>query len=273
MKKYFSKIIALAVFTSLMLILSACGAGGSEGDKGESSEKKETLKVVTNAAYAPFEYIDKGKVVGFDIDFINAVAKEAGYKVDIKHTGWDPMFAEVQRKQADLAASSVSITEDRKQTYDFSVPYFESTLMILVPEDSDIQNALDLKGKKVAVQNGTTGQTAAEKILAGDGTVKKFEDNVLAIMELLNGGADAVVADNAVVNEYIKNNPDKKLKAIKDPENFDSEFYGLMFAKGSKLKPELDKAINTLFENGTYSEIYKKWFGVEPDIDILKNQQ
>lgn len=89
MKKYFSKIIALAVFTSLMLILSACGAGGSEGDKGESSEKKETLKVVTNAAYAPFEYIDKGKVVGFDIDFINAVAKEAGYKVDIKHTGWD----------------------------------------------------------------------------------------------------------------------------------------------------------------------------------------
>ncbi|MDR9793100.1 basic amino acid ABC transporter substrate-binding protein [Aeribacillus pallidus] len=273
MNQYLRKIIAFAAMATLLFMLSACGSNNSGKNDAAGNDEKKTLKVVTNAAYAPFEYIDKGKVVGFDIDFINAVAKEAGYKVDIKHTGWDPMFAEVQRKQADLAASSVSITEDRKQTYDFSVPYFESTLMILVPEDSDIQNALDLKGKKVAVQNGTTGQTAAEKILAGDGTVKKFEDNVLAIMELLNGGADAVVADNAVVNEYIKNNPDKKLKAIKDPEHFDSEFYGLMFAKGSKLKPELDKAINTLFENGTYSEIYKKWFGVEPDIDILKNQQ
>ncbi len=260
----------------LTVFLTACGT--SEENNGDTEQtntgdEKKTLRVVTDAAYAPMEYQDKGEVVGFDIDFVKAVAEEAGYEVEIEHVGWDPIFVEIEGKRADLAVSSITINDDRKQTYDFSVPYFQSTNKILVPEGSDIQSAEDLKGKKVAVQNGTTGQAAMDALLGKNHQdIKKFEDNNLAIMEMESGGAAAVVADNVVVEEYAKNNPDKNLTVIED-ESFDSEFYGLLFPKGSELVEEFDTAIKAVIDNGKYAEIYQEWFGQEPNIDILKEQQ
>lgn len=273
------KKIAYVVISLLMLfVISACGSSDVNSDtsanKQNGKEEKKTLRVVTDAAYAPFEYMDKGEVVGFDVDFINAVAKEAGYKVEIVHVGWDPIFVEIKDEIADLAISAITINDERKQTYDFSVPYFLSTNKILVPKDSDIKTAEDLKGKIVAVQNGTTGQEAVEKILGKNSpNIKKFENNNLAIQELISGGADAVVADNTVIEEYAKNNPDQNLVVYADPENFEAEYYGLMFPKGSELKAEFDEAIKTIMENGTYAKIYKDQFGVEPDLETLKSQQ
>ncbi|MCF6136824.1 basic amino acid ABC transporter substrate-binding protein [Pseudalkalibacillus berkeleyi] len=267
MKKSIKSLFALTM-VGMLAILAACG--GSDSGSGDKGKK---LEVVTDAAYAPFEYMDKGEITGFDIDFLNAVMKEAGYESEFKNIGWDPLFAEIQGEKADLAISAITINEERKESFDFSTPYFESTNMILVPEDSDIKSAEDLKGKKVAVQNGTTGQAAVESILGKNHkNIKKFENNTLAIMELIQGGADAVVADNTVVIEYAKNNPDKKLKTIKDEKNFESEFYGLMFPKGSDLKADFDKAVKEVINNGTYSEIYKEWFGDEPDLEALKKQ-
>nr|WP_241481570.1 basic amino acid ABC transporter substrate-binding protein [Mesobacillus campisalis] len=273
-----NKIVAWSLLLVLAMFLTACGSSpqdeGSEGaGNAEDTETKKTLRIVTDAAYAPMEYQDKGEVVGFDIDFIKAVAKEAGYEVNVEHVGWDPIFVEIESKRADLAVSSITINDDRKQSYDFSHPYFQSTNKILVPEGSDIKSAEDLKGKKVAVQNGTTGQAAMDALLGKNSPdIKKFEDNNLAIMEMESGGAAAVVADNMVVEEYAKNNPDKNLTVIEDSA-FDSEFYGVLFPKGSELVGEFNDAINAVLENGTYTEIYKKWFGNEPNIDVLKEQQ
>ena len=161
-----------------------------------------------------------------------------------------------------------------KQSYDFSVPYFISTVKILVPENSNIKSAADLKDKTIAVQTATTGQAAVEKVLGKNNpNIKKFDNNNLAIQELLAGGVDAVVADNTVLEKYVQNNPDQKLKVVVDNKEFVPEYYGLLFAKGSTLTPEFDKAINTLFENGTYAELYQKWFGAEPDIESLQAQQ
>lgn len=288
------KALFIFMLIALISVISACGTaeesapadeasnGGqaseqpeanTEGDAKEEPEKK-VLKVATDAAYAPFEYLDKGKIVGVDIDWLAAIMEEAGYEYEVENTGWDPLFAAVQGENVDLAISAITINDDRKETYDFSVPYFESTNMILVPKDSNIKSAQDLKGKVVAVQNGTTGQEAVEKILGENHeNIKKFENNTIAITELLNGGADAVVADNTVVQEFVKNNPDKNLKTVADPENFDSEFYGLMFPKGSELKPEFDAAIKAIIENGTYAKIYKKWLGEEPNTEALLKQQ
>lgn len=266
--------IVLTVFT---LILSACGTSkvnSDEGKNGSGDDNKKTLRVVTDAAYAPFEYMDKDKIVGFDVDFIKAVVKEAGYKMELVHVGWDPIFVEIEGKLADAAISSITINDERKQSYDFSLPYFLSTNKILVPEGSDIKSAEDLKGKVVAVQNGTTGQEVVEALLGKNNKdIKKFENNNLAILELTSGGADAVVADNGVVEAYAANNPDQKLEVLTDSGSFSAEFYGLMFPKGSALKADFDKAIKNVFEDGTYTEIYKKWFGQEPDLETIKAEQ
>jgi glutamine transport system substrate-binding protein len=264
-----------SIVLMLTVILAACGSSEETSGDTETNkeEEKKTLRVVTDAAYAPMEYQDKGEVVGFDIDFVKAVAEEAGYELEIEHVGWDPIFVEIESKRADLAVSSITINDDRKQTYDFSVPYFQSTNKILVPDGSDIKSAEDLKGKKVAVQNGTTGQAAMDALLGKNHEdIKKFDDNNLAIMEMESGGAAAVVADNVVVEEYAKNNADKNLTVIED-ETFDSEFYGLLFPKGSELVEEFNTAINAVIDNGKYEEIYQEWFGSEPNIDILKEQQ
>lgn len=272
MKKF--NLLVVMIVLSLGFILTACGTSTNSSNNNADAGKDKTLKVVTDAAYAPFEYQDKGKVVGFDVDFVTAVAKEAGYKVNVEHVGWDPLFVEVKGKTADLAVSAITINDERKQTYDFSKPYFLSTQMILAPKGTSIKNAEDLKGKKVAVQNGTTGQIATEKILGKNSPdVKKFENINLATMELKNGGAQAVVADNTVVEAYAKNNPQDKLITIKDKQNFSNEYFGLMFPKGSKLKAEFDKAISKVIDNGTYEKLYKQWFKVEPDLKTLKAQQ
>jgi glutamine transport system substrate-binding protein len=267
MKKFKKLSFAFAVSTAL--ILSACGK-----DTKTSGSNEKPLRVVTDANYAPFEYLDKGKIVGFDVDFTNAVAKEAGLKIEIVNVGWDPLFAEIGDKLADVGMSSITINEDRLKTYDFSEPYFVSTNKILVPEGSDIKSAEDLEGKVVAVQNGTTGQEAIEKLYGKNNkNLKKFENNNLAILELNNGGADAVVADNAVLEAYAKNNPDKKLVVIEDKDSFVAEFYGLMLPKGSKYKEKLDKAVVEVVENGTYEKIYKEHFGNTPDLETLKAEQ
>lgn len=256
-----------------MLIFALVGCGSST-EKTTSTEQKKKITVVTNPSFAPFEYMDKGEIVGFDIDLLKAVMDEAGLEYELKGIGWDPLFAAIQGKTADMAVSGITINDDRKQTYDFSIPYFESTHMILVKEGSSIKSAKDLQGKVVGVQNGTTGQEAVEKILGKENkNIKKFEDTVVAIMDLLNGGVEAVVTDNAVANEYIKNNPDAKIVALEDPEHFESEFYGFMFPKGSELKQKVDEALKKVIENGTYAEIYKKWFGTEPNIESLQQQQ
>ncbi|MNW39347.1 amino acid ABC transporter substrate-binding protein, PAAT family [Fontibacillus panacisegetis] len=255
------------MLTLLAVCLITVMAGCSSGSK------ETTYKIATDAAYAPMEYMDKDKITGFDVDFLEAVMKEAGLKYEIVNTGWDPMLTEVKSGETYAAGvSSISITDERKQSYDYSIPYFESTNMILVKEDSPIAGALDLKDKKVAVQLSTTADSLMAGIMGNDSPLlKRFDSNAIALLELDSGGVDAVVADIAIVREYMKNNPDKKFKGILDPEQFSAEYYGILFPKGSELKAKLDPAIKKVLENGTYTEVYKKWFGEEPNIDNVLN--
>jgi glutamine transport system substrate-binding protein len=244
----------------VMGLLTACTDSGSG-----------KIKIATDATYAPMEYMDKDKIVGFDIDFLDAVMDEAGLEYTLSNIGWDTMLESVkQGKEYQAGISSISITEDRKQTYDFSVKYFESTNMILVKEGSSIANALDLKDKKVAVQNSTTADVIMTGIMgAANSDLKRFESNAIALLELEKGGVDAVVADNMIVGEYIKNNPGKNFKGIFDTANFQGEYYGLAFPKGSELKAKIDPAIKKVIESGKYAEIYEKWFVETPDVSNL----
>ena len=260
----------LVVLIFAVIALAACGTSETQvaQETGEITNKK--LLVGTDAAFAPFEYMDKGEIVGFDIDLIAALMEEAGFDYQVNNLGWDPLFAALQGKEIDLAVSGITINDNRKQTYDFSNPYFTSTHTMVFNEGTDITNAFDLEGKRIGVQNGTTGQSAAEKIVgANHSSISIYETTAVAFMALQNGDVEVVVTDNVVANEYIKNNPQSNVVGVEDPENFEAEFYGLMFPKGSELKSQFDEALKTILENGTYAEIYQKWFGTEPNVELL----
>ena len=249
----------------------AANSGNESNATGGSGADETTYLFASDGSYAPMEYMDKDVLKGFDIDFLDAIMKEAGLKYEVRNVGWDAMLESVkQGKEYQAGISSISITDDRKQTYDFSMPYFESTNVIMVKEDSDIKSAADLKGKKVAVQGGTTADILMTKIMGeGNTDLKKFDSNAVALLELDQGGADAVVADIAIVRDYIKNNPNKKLKEVLDNTNFTPEYYGIAYPKDSELKAKLDPAIKAVIGNGKYAEIYKKWFDEEPDTTHL----
>ena len=270
MRKSISKVILSLSVAVLLAFLSACGQEGAEPGEKKDTEKK--IIVGTDAAYAPFTYMDKGKIVGFDIDIVDAVMEEAGYEYEIKNMGWDALFESTrQADQLDLAVCAITISDDRKQTYDFSAPYYQSTHMIMTNKDTPVKSANDLKGLTVGVLNGSTGQMAAEQILGKNSPdIKKYESDAVSIMSLKNGAVDSVIADNTVINEYLKNNPNDQFKTLEDHKNFDAEFYGLMLPKNSELTAELDKALKKIIANGTYSKIYEKWLGTEPDIKKLQ---
>ncbi|MEC0232423.1 basic amino acid ABC transporter substrate-binding protein [Paenibacillus alba] len=260
------KLMMIVLAVGLAAAISGCGSKESGGTK---------YKFATDAAYSPMEFMDKDKMTGFDIDFLAEVMKEAGLSYEVNNIGWDTMLTSVkQGKEYQGGISSVSITDERKQSYDYSIPYFESKNMILVKEGSPVKSAADLKDKKVAVQISTTADTLMTKIMGDTNkSLKRLDNNTLALMELENNGVDAVVADIAIVREYVKNNPNKKFVIIADPTNFESEYYGILLPKGSELKAKLDPAIKKVIENGAYAKVYKKWFGEEPDTKKLLEQK
>lgn len=264
MKKKISVIMLLLV---LVVLFAGCGSNG-----GEKSASKKKLQIITYANWNPFEYLDNGKLVGFDVELVQAVAKEAGYECEVTNVGWDAMFEQLRSNTADAGISGITITDSRKQTYDFSEPYFVSKQSIVVKENSSIQSGEDLKGKMIAVQSGSTGQEAVEKLIGKNNEKIKLIKSGLTYMEVINGSVEAVVGDDTSNQQFLLNNKDKGLKIIQDEKTFAPEYFGIMYPKNSAVKADFDKALTKLYENGTYAEIYKKWFKVEPNMEELKKK-
>ena len=222
--------------------------------------------VGTDAAYAPFEsQNEKGEIVGFDIDVVKAIAAKAGMEVKFVNTPWEGIFNALNQGDRDLLVSAVTITEERKQTMDFSNPYFDAQQLIAVKGNSKISKFDDLKKLKVGVQTGTTGDEAVTK-LQGKASVniKRFESTPLALKELDAGGVDAVVADNGVVIHYVNNNAGSKFKTVADT-SFTPEQYGLPVKKGNtELLAKLNKGLADIKADGSYDKIYAQYFGVPP---------
>ncbi|MEO8015919.1 basic amino acid ABC transporter substrate-binding protein [Polaromonas sp.] len=222
--------------------------------------------VGTDAAYAPFEsQNDKGEIVGFDIDVVKAAAQKAGIEVKFLNTPWEGIFNSVAQGDRDFLVSAITITPERKQTLDFSEPYFDAQQLIAVKSDSKIAKFDDLKKLKVGVQNGTTGDEVITKLQGKDSAnIKRFESTPLALKEMESGGVDAVVADNGVVVHYVNNNPDSKFKTIAD-SSFASEQYGIAVKKGNaELLEKINKGLAGIREDGTYNKIYAQYFGAAP---------
>ena len=265
------RFLQTAALLATGVLLAACGKkeappAPAAAPVASAPAPAKVYVVGTDAAYAPFEsQNEKGEIVGFDIDMLKAVAAKAGIEVKFVNTPWEGIFNALAQGDRDIVVSAVTITDERKGTMDFSQPYFDAQQLIAVRQDSKVAKFADLKKLKVGVQTGTTGDEAVTKLLGKTSTaIKRFESTPLALKELEAGGVDAVVADNGVVIHYVANNPGGKFRTVSD-KDFVPEQYGFAVKKGNaELLAKLDQGLAGIKADGTYAQIYGKYFGAVP---------
>ena len=253
-----------ALGLSAALVLAACG-GAPESTvetDGDGAAAGGTWTVGTEPAFPPFESVDDdGELIGFDIDLMSAIAEQAGYGVQFESLPFDGLIPSLQSGTIDAAISGMTITEERSKTVDFSRPYFSAGLAIAVAEEnSEVKSLDDLTGKTIAVQIGTTGAATAEGV---DGAkIVTFDSAPLALQELSNGNADAVINDAPVTLDAIATGNIPGVKVV--GELVTEEFYGIALPKDSENTTVVSDALSELIANGTYADIYEKWFGASP---------
>ncbi len=248
MKRIFLITLAISLAATMVISLNSC--------------KKESRVYVfaSDATWPPMEYVnDEGDIVGFDMDFLAAVAEAAEFEYEVQNTGWDGIFAGLANGAYDAIISSVTITEERALTMDFSDPYINAGQILIVPFNYSGGDQLsDFTGMKVGVQQGTTGDFAVEDI--GGIDRRAYDDIGLAVEDLVNGNLDAAVCDSVTAVDYVSANENfkGKLKILGEP--FTEEEYGIAVHKGNE---ELLKLINSgiarVFADGTQAELVKKW--------------
>lgn len=263
-QSFFNKRIFSAVLLCSALTFVSCtkkADNATSPNEGVAATSKKVLVVGSDAAYSPFEIENADKsITGFDIDVIKAIATKAGFEINIINTPWEGLFTQLESGDRDILISAITITDERKKVMDFSEPYFEAVQLIAVPAKSKVNKFAELKNLKVGVQTGTTGDEVVSQLLGKtNANIKRFESTPLALQELVNGGVDAVVADNGVVDNFAMNNG-KSFRTILDT-SFSKEYYGIAVKKGNiELQKKINEALVAIKSDGTYDSIYKKYF-------------
>lgn len=240
------------------------------GSYTEPVESKGTLTVGTNAEFPPFEYInDDGEIDGFDVALIKAIGKRAGYDVKMVNMEFKSLIGSIQTGGLDASIAGMTVTEERKLSVNFTDSYYEAVQYIIVRKDSDITQLSDLNGKKIAVQEGTTGDilvTPGEDntVITDTATeVKRFKKGTDAVLDLKNGAVDAVVIDANPAQEFVKANPDD-LKCI--PDDTSIEYYAIAINKEkTDILADLNKALQEIKEDGTYDELVDTYINQKED--------
>ena len=245
MKKVFVSILALSLG-----VLTVFGTG--------CTKKQTELIMATNAEFPPYEYYEGDKIVGIDAEIAQAIADEMGATLVIEDMQFDSILASVQTGKADMGVAGMTITEDRLQNVDFSIPYATAMQVIIVPEDSDITTPDDLAGKTIGVQLGTTGDIYADDI--EDATIERYNKGFEAVSALTQGKVDAVIIDNEPAKVFVSQN--EGLKVVS--EEFTIEEYAIAIKKGNTdLLNQVNDAISKLQESGKLQEIVDKYIKAE----------
>jgi len=247
----------MKIFKSFLLFILACLI--ISGPAFSAEQLKVT--VFTDATWPPMEMVDKNKnIVGFEIDLFNAIAKEAGFMVEYKNTAWDGIFAAMKgnRYPNACALSSITITEERKKTYDFSDPYITVNQVLIVPKTLNVKTINDMKGKKIGAQISTTGAMEAKKI---QGIVTKTYDEIgLAFADMAVGRIDGVICDTPVARDYALHKAEYKDKFKIGLEIPTKEQLGIMVKKGDKKMLDLiNKGLKAVKAKGLDKQYEKKW--------------
>lgn len=262
---------ALALITSLLV---ACGQSPSTDKAASATSDTAAAPTITRIViglddnFPPMGFRDdKNELVGFDIDMAREAAKRMGVDAEFKPIDWNAKESELNSKRVDLLWNGLTITPERQKNINFTKPYMENHQIIIVNADSPIKTKADLADKVVGVQDGSSAVQAVE---ADDATakslkeLKKYGDNVVALMDLNTKRIQALVVDEVVGRYYVSKHPDDYV--ILD-ENFGTEEYGVGVGKdNAQLLAQLQDALNSMKEDGTSAKIATKWFAR----DIIK---
>ena len=229
--------------------LTACG-GSSKGD---------ALTFGTNAEFPPFEYVTSngaiGESDGIDMAIAKQIAEDNGMTAAVENMEFDSLLVALQNGQIDAVIAGMTATDERRETVDFSTPYYTATQVMIVKEDSDITSAADMADKKICVIQGYTGEVCVQDM---GYTYEAFKKGTEAVMELTNGKCDVVVIDSATAQKYVSDN--EGLKIVEDPSAFASEEYAIAVQKGNtELLDKINKTIDKMLADGTINELAVKY--------------
>ena len=257
MKKFLT--VALAGVLAASMLFTGCS-------KTEESKVPDKLIVGTNAEFPPFEYMnDKKQPDGFDIAMIKEIGKRMDKKVEIQNMEFKSLIGAMESESINTVIAGMTKTAEREESVDFSDSYYTSNQALILKKDSKIKKLSQLSGKKIGVQEGTTGDIISSgekfgeknKVIVKKATVKRYKKGVDAVMDLKNGAIDAVVIDEKPAQEFVKNNA-KKLKLVVDSAG--AEYYCIAITKGNTAyKEEINKQIKAIKKDGTYDKLKAKY--------------
>ena len=253
------KLLSAVLMLTLVLAFAGC-AKETDGD---------VLTIGVDDSYPPMEYRDENnELVGFDVDFANALAAQMGVEIEFIPTAWDGIFTGLEAGKYDMIISSVSITPDRLEGFEFSKPYLANgQVIVVVPGDISVNAPEDLAGKSVGVQLGTTADEAVEKQMAlTPFEVTKYDDITQTFADMKTGRLDAIVVDYAVAIDFVSKNPDDYVITTTQLTN---EPIGVCIKKGNTdLADKVNAALATLQSGDTLVKISQEWLGGDYVSDI-----
>ena len=242
------KIVSLILAAAMLLACSVCFAEG-----------ETVMHVGTNPEFAPFEYVDdNGEIAGIDVDIMKEIGKDLGVTIEMKGMEFDALVPSLASGKLDAAIAGMSITDDRKQSVLFSDPYFTSTQVVILPEGSEIATIDDLKGKKIGVQLGTTGDVYVTENIEG-AEVSRYNKGMDAALDVLNGRLDAVVIDTLPAKQFVASLAGLVVhdEILTDVE---VEPYGIAVQLGQEeLIEKIKASLKRMQEDGTFDAILLKY--------------
>ncbi|WP_409253289.1 amino acid ABC transporter substrate-binding protein [Bacillus sp. SCS-153A] len=265
MKKF---TISILFLIGAIFLFAACGNNaenesaskqGKEQSLYEQIQENGELLIGTEGTYPPFTFHDEsGELTGFDVEIAREVASRLGVEPVFKETQWDAMFEGLNSNRFDMIANQVGIREDRQEKYDFSIPYIESSAVLVASkENNEVNSFEDIEGLTSAQSLTSNYKDIAESYGA---EIQGVEGLAQAIQLVEQGRADVTVNDKLSILDYLQKQKNAGIEIVATEE--DASQSGLMFRKGNEqLVEEVNKALEEMMEDGTYAEIADKWFG------------
>ncbi|MCM1266948.1 MAG: transporter substrate-binding domain-containing protein [Bacteroidales bacterium] len=242
--------------------LTACGGDAAEtaGGNGAAAETSGgTITFGTNPEFPPFEFVTASGVIGefdgIDMAIAKQIGEDNGMEAKMESMEFDSLLIALQNGQIDAVIAGMTATDERRETVDFSTPYYTATQVMIVKEDSDIATAADMADKKICVIQGYTGEVCVQDM---GYPYEAFKKGTEAVMELVNGKCDVVVLDSATAQKYVGDN--EGLKIVEDASAFEAEEYAIAVQKGNtELLEKINKSVEKMLADGTINELAVKY--------------